>query len=41
MIIGVDIMKKENTTKKKYKNYILLVLLFLAAIGLTLYFCKW
>ena len=34
-------MKKENTTKKKYKNYILLVLLFLAAIGLTLYFCKW
>ena len=37
-------MKKEKdikVTKKKYKNYILLVLLFAAAIALTLYLCKW
>ncbi len=34
-------MKKEKPTKKKYKNYILLVILFVAAICLTLYLCKW
>ena len=33
--------KEKKQNKKKLKNYIILVVIFLAAIGLTLYLCKW
>ncbi len=33
--------KEKKQNKKKLKNYIILIVIFLAAIGLTLYLCKW
>ena len=33
--------KEKKQNKKKIKNYIILAVIFLAAIGLTLYLCKW
>ena len=33
--------EKEIVKKRRIKNYAILIVLFLAAIGLTLYLCKW
>ena len=39
-LIGSGFMSKKAMEKKKFKNYILLLLLFALGIGITLYLCK-